>query len=498
MALEQASAFGHAGRSAGPPRDAPRAQFRHDVQFYESDTFLVTALGEHFASALRSRQRCVVIATQRHRIALARALTKRGVDVSRARGAKLLLMLDADKVLASFTIGGSVQQARFREVMAPVFEERSSGDPQLPVRAFGEMVNLLWQRGEHGAALELEALWNDMGARWKIELLCAYAMPNFAHSGHATHFEQICAQHAHVAPAESYLRSSESEKLLEIARLQQRAQALEHEVTQRQALESELRAALEEQERSLMAERVARAEAESASLAKNQFLAVMSHELRTPLNAIAGHTQLLELGLHGPVTSAQREALHRIDRSQRHLLTLVNDVLNLARVESGRAEYSLEPVDAAVVIHAMVAMIEPLLASARLRCQVIEPVPVSGTPVIVLADRERLQQIVLNLLTNAIKFTPAGGLITISSECVRDAPTARIDIRDSGIGIPEERLDAVFEPFVQLATKLSCRRDGIGLGLTISREFARGMGGDLTVTRGVPDGAAFTITLPLA
>ena len=472
-------------------------QFRHDVQFYESDGFLVSALGDHFASGLRSRQRCVAIATQRHRIALARALTKRGVDVPRARGSNQLRMLDADGVLASFMIGDDVEESLFRDVMEPVFADLSL-DPRLPVRAFGEMVNLLWLRGNHRAALELETLWNEMGAKWKIELLCAYAMPNFSRSAHAEQFEEICGQHAHVAPTESYLQSGESGRLLEIARLQQRAQALEHEVAQREALERELREALEVQQRALLAERAARAEAESASLAKNQFLAVMSHELRTPLNAIAGHTQLLEMGLHGPVTSAQREALDRIDRSQRHLLTLVDDVLSLVRVESGRAEYFLDAVDVDSVIRAMIAMMEPLLTSAQLRCDLGEAVSRFATPLMVLADRERLQQILLNLLTNAIKFTPAGGSIAISAEPVPDSPLARIEVRDNGVGIPEGRLEEVFEPFVQLATKLSSRQDGIGIGLTISREFARGMGGDLTVARGRAEGAAFTLTLPLA
>jgi signal transduction histidine kinase len=119
-------------------------------------------------------------------------------------------------------------------------------------------------------------------------------------------------------------------------------------------------------------------------------------------------------------------------------------------------------------------------------------------PVLVLADRERLQQIVLNLLTNAIKFTPAGGIITIDATCVGDSSMACVDVRDTGIGIPEDRIDAVFEPFVQLATTLSSRQDGIGLGLTISREFARGMAGDLTVVRGLEKGASFRLTLPLA
>jgi signal transduction histidine kinase len=498
MALEQARSLGHLGETRASSRDTATAPFRHDVQFYESDVFLVAAVCDYFVEGLHSGHGCVAIATQRHRLAIARALARRGVDVPRARSSGQLQLLDAEKTLASFMVDDAVNEALFRDVVGRVFMEQSSPDSRLPVRAFGEMVNLLWQNGNHIAALELEALWNQMGADWNIELLCAYAISNFARSAHAERFEEICGQHSHVVPAESYSRSTETGRLLEIARLQQRAQALEHEVAQRQALESELRGALEEQKRLLVAERAARAEAESASRAKNQFLAVMSHELRTPLNAIAGHTQLLELGLHGPITNAQREALDRIDRSQRHLLALVNDVLNLARVENGRAEYSLEAVEVCSVIHAMVTMIEPLLTSAQLRCRVVEPSP-GLAPVIVLADRERLQQIVLNLLTNAIKFTPAGGLITIeSAACLDELPMARIDIRDTGVGIPEERIDAVFEPFVQLATTFASRQHGIGLGLTISREFARGMGGDLTVARGVEEGASFRLTLPLA
>jgi signal transduction histidine kinase len=457
----------------------------------------VAAVCDYFLEGLHSGQRCVAIATQRHRVAIVRALARRGVDVPRVRSEGQFVLLDAEKTLASFMVGDAVDEALFRDVVGRVFAEKSAPGSRLPARAFGEMVNLLWQSGNHIAALELEALWNLMGAEWNIELLCAYAISNFARTAHAERFEEICGQHAHVVPTESYSRSNEAGRLLEIVRLQQRAQALEHEVARRQALETELREALEEQQRSLMAERAARADAESASRAKNQFLAVMSHELRTPLNAIAGHTQLLELGLHGPITNAQRDALDRIDRSQRHLLALVNDVLNLARVESGRAEYSLEAVEVASVLHAMIAMIEPLLTSAQLRCRVVEPSP-GLAPVIVVADRERLQQIMLNLLTNAIKFTPAGGLITIESACDSDSPMARIEIRDTGIGIPEERIDAVFEPFVQLATTLASRQDGIGLGLTISREFARGMGGDLTVARGLAEGASFRLRLPLA
>jgi signal transduction histidine kinase len=223
----------------------------------------------------------------------------------------------------------------------------------------------------------------------------------------------------------------------------------------------------------------------------------MSHELRTPLNAIAGHAQLIELGLHGPVTSAQREALSRIERSQRHLLSLVNDVLNLARVDSGREEYTIDRVEITPLVGAIVSMIEPLLTSSQLSCGVTDQLR-ELPQVVVLADREKVQQILLNLLTNAIKFTPAGGRITIAAEVDRASNVAHIDVIDTGIGIPTEKIESVFEPFVQLATRLSTRQDGIGLGLTISRKFALAMKGDLTVRSQPGDGSRFRLSLPVA
>jgi len=485
-----------------PPRTPRRIAGRsssHDVQFYESDAYLAEAVSDYLARGLIDGQRCIVIATQRHRLAFSKALRNRGVDVVRARGAERLLLLDARKTLASIMDGQSANEAKFRRVIAPLFERTGGRSSRIPVRAYGEMVNLLWQDGNRTGAIALESLWNDLGAVCDLELLCGYAMTNFGSANDAREFEAICAQHAHVAPTESYSRGDKIGRLLEITRLQQRARALENEVVRREMLERQLREAIEEQERSLDAERAARAEAEVANRAKNQFLAVMSHELRTPLNAIAGHTQLLDLGLHGPITDAQRDALDRIDRSQRHLLSLVNDVLNLAHIESGRAEFLFEHLEVAPLIHSIVAMIEPLLATAQLECRVVERVPDHDmAPRAIWADREKVQQILLNLLTNAIKFTPAGGRITIDATCACATDLACIEVRDTGVGIPAEKIDAVFEPFVQLATKFSSRQDGIGLGLTISRQFARGMHGDLVVASDAAEGACFRLTLPLA
>jgi signal transduction histidine kinase len=243
------------------------------------------------------------------------------------------------------------------------------------------------------------------------------------------------------------------------------------------------------------AERAAREEAEMASRTKSQFLANMSHELRTPLNAIAGHVQLIEMGIHGPVSDAQREALGRVERAQRHLLGLINDVLNYARIEAGRVEYDLEPVLVRDVFTDVLPMVESQVGA---RSQTLESALLpdgDAEPIHVWADRDKLGQILLNLLSNAVKFTPEGGRIVVALAGDDGPGHVTVRISDTGVGIPEDKLDAVFEPFVQVHSDFTRRVEGTGLGLAISRDLARGMGGDLRVTSELGVGSTFELVL---
>jgi signal transduction histidine kinase len=230
--------------------------------------------------------------------------------------------------------------------------------------------------------------------------------------------------------------------------------------------------------------------AEAAGRAKGEFLAVMSHELRTPLNAIAGYAELMELGIRGPVTQEQREDLARIQRSQRHLLGLINGVLNYSRVDAGAVQYEIREVPVAEALAACEAMVAPQFTLKRLALEFDG----CDQRLEVRADPEKLQQVVLNLLTNALKFTEPGGRVTMG--CRAGVGTVAITVADTGHGIAADQIERVFDPFVQVNATFTRVDGGIGLGLAISRDLARGMGGDLTVMSVVGEGSTFALTLP--
>jgi len=231
--------------------------------------------------------------------------------------------------------------------------------------------------------------------------------------------------------------------------------------------------------------------ADEANQAKTRFLTTMSHELRTPLNAIGGYVQLIELGIHGPVTDAQRTALDRVNRSQRHLLRLINDILNTARIEAGRVEYLLEDVPLADVVASVIPMVEPQMLAAGLTLE-----SSVGEGIVARADREKAQQVLINLLSNAMKFTLRGGRVEIAADYDDARSMVRLMVTDSGIGIPAASMNGIFEPFVQVEVERAYRREGTGLGLAISRDLARAMGGDLTVESEPGVGSTFVFELP--
>jgi PAS domain S-box-containing protein len=229
---------------------------------------------------------------------------------------------------------------------------------------------------------------------------------------------------------------------------------------------------------------------ETANVAKSTFLTAMSHELRTPLNAIGGYTELLTLGLGGPTTPEQLDYLERIRRSQQHLLGIISDLLNFSRIEAGTLTYDIRSLSLKQVIGGVVPLIEPQAEAKGIALRT----DTTSHDCLVLGDRAKVDQILLNLLSNAIKFTESRGTVTV--QCKESGSTASIEVIDTGAGIPPDKLDAIFEPFVQLGRSLSSAHEGTGLGLAISRELARAMSGNLSVSSKVGKGSTFTLTLP--
>ena len=271
--------------------------------------------------------------------------------------------------------------------------------------------------------------------------------------------------------------------------LQEQALELEQQIEESQSLREELEQANEELQLALNAAGLAQADAEAANRAKSQFLATMSHELRTPLNAIGGYVDLLDLGLRGPLTDQQRADLERIKLNQGVLRRLIDDLLDFAKLESGRLVFNVRPVPIDGVLRDLEAFIAPTLGKKGLTYH-FEP---CGTNAIAHADRDKLEQIMLNLLSNAAKFTGQG---RVDVRCEVGEMTLEIKVSDTGRGIAAHMLETVFEPFVQAEQDLTRTVEGTGLGLAISRQLARGMGGDITVRSTIGDGSTFTLTLP--
>ena len=286
-----------------------------------------------------------------------------------------------------------------------------------------------------------------------------------------------------VTEAREHLEQQAAELEMQAEELEQAQEELHVSNLELQRANDALLARTEELDR-------ARITAEEANRAKSDFLASMSHELRTPLNAIAGYAQLLEMGIRGPITEEQRLDLQRIQRSHTHLLALVNDVLNFAKLEAGRVHLFMSPVRIAELLAGIETLILPQLNAKALTYEYR-----SGDGALAITtDRERVQQVVLNLLSNAIKYTDAGGQVVLDWSATTDE--IRIRVSDTGRGIPADRLDVIFDPFVQVDRQSAGALEGVGLGLAISRDIARALGGDITASSEINRGSVFTFTLP--
>lgn len=570
----------------------------HLVQFYEDDAFLLDAVSRFIGTGLTAGHAGIVIATKPHRDGLAERLRARGVDVTAAREQGTYVPLDAAETLSKFMVDGWPDERRFANVVGGVVARAAGGRSARRVRIFGEMVALLWAEGNPEAAIRLEDLWNGLAKIHSFSLLCAYPMGAFGREADGNHFRDICTEHSQLIPAENYMAlTSPDERLRAIARLQQKANALERETAERKELqkslerrENELSDFLENAvvglhrvgpdgtilwankaeldllgytaeeyighhiaefhahpavvddvlarllrgetlydypaqlrckdgslkdvlihsnalcedgkfihtrcftrdvtERKRLEEKLKESlsRLSEADRRKDEFLAMLSHELRNPLGAISSAVAVLGK-LDQPDEKAAR-ARSVIARQAGHLTRLVDDLLDVARLEAGKIVLDQRPVDLKQVAE------QALLALHQTGRTREHDVSLYGEPVPVVGDPLRLEQVVANLLDNALKYTPPGGKIAVTVE--RDRQQAILRVRDSGVGIAPDMLRRIFDLFVQLDQSVDRSRGGLGLGLTLVKRLVERHGGTVSASSaGVDAGSEFVVQLPL-
>jgi len=594
-------------QTAGP---TPRGE--HFVRFYQDDSHLYNTVGRFLREGLEAGEGVVVIATPDHRAGFEKSIAAGGIDVPAARDRGDLILLDAEQTLRGFLMGGLaggvLDPVAFTRVVGDVVVRLSKGIVRRKVRAYGEMVALLFREGNTEATVGLEELWNELAGTHDFDLCCAYALDDFNRATHLEPFQRICAVHSHVVPAESYdRRANTRDQDRELAALQQRATALEGEVAHRRQIEETLRqrdreltdflenateglhwvgpdgivlwanraelellgyarseyvghhvsefhadavvaadilerlasdetlhgyearlrakdgsikhvlinssvyredgrfvhsrcfvrdvtdwkAAQAERDSLLLRERAAREESDRANRMKDEFLAIVSHELRTPLNAIMGWTHVVRSAAV-PNPDQTRRALEVIERNARIQTQIVSDVLDISRITSGKLLLNPTQVDAKQIVTAAVESARPSADARQITLDASLPLD----PLYLWADPDRMQQVISNLLANAVKFTPSGGRVTIGLE--GHGPDAEFTVTDTGKGIAPEFLPHVFERFRQADSSIIRNHGGLGLGLAIVKHLVDLHRGRVEASSaGEGCGATFRVVLPL-
>ena len=383
------------------------------------------------------------------------------------------VLLDARQTLDALMVDGTPDEDRFLSIIRRLVAS-ATVDGRRSVRFFGEMVDLLWREGNHGAAIRLEEMWNAFAKANSARVLCGYAMDNFVKETDTAEFTRVCEVHTDVQLAEGDQRAGEpGARMREVARLQQRARVLESEVTRRHGLEVALRQALEREQ--------------VAHQSKDQFLAMLGHELRNPLGVIALSLELMGLRLGDRVV----EERGMIDRQLKLLVRLVDDLLDGARLTYDKVELKKEPLELSEIVASALEGASPLIARKRHAISV----SVATDGLAIDGDRHRLAQAVGNLVTNAAKYTAEGGTVRITGATADGAVV--LSVEDNGVGIAPELLPRVFEAFVQGDRSLDRSEGGLGMGLAVARKLIELHGGTIAARSDGPGtGSTFTLSLP--
>lgn len=510
--------------------DVPKSD--HFVQFYETDAFLVESVSEFIGAGLGAGEAGIIIATAPHREAIELRLVAQGIDLAAVSHRKQFIALDAAHTLSLFMADGCPDPALFEKTLTPLMTQAGHG--RRAIRAFGEMVAILWANGNKSAAVRLEELWNKLGEQHSFALFCAYPMRGFAGEENGEGFQHVCKAHSRVIPAESFsgLPNVGDDRLRSIALLQQKASSLEAEIAQRRRIEHELRAIKHELEVQLedmrrlhelsqreIAERKtaearlqtsaealkiarhelakaneeleARVRERTASLRKaveqmEEFSYTVSHDLRAPLRAMAVYSESLLEDFGATIPREAVSHLQRIRENASRMDRMIREVLNYSRLS--RSEFPLQNISLDQLVREIVSQYPGMQPD----CARIAVEPLAD----VRGHEPSLTQAVSNLLANAVKFVPPGAIPNVRVWTDVSENEVRLNIQDNGIGIPLDQRSRLFQMFERLHT--NSPYEGTGVGLAIVRKAVERMDGKVGVVSDGKCGSCFWIVLPKA
>jgi signal transduction histidine kinase len=441
----------------------PVNESEHSVQFYETDAFLIHSLSEFIGNGLMAGDACIVLATQSHRASLEDRLRADGLDVAGMRIRDQYFAIDAATTLSKLMVNRSLAPERFSEVIGNIMMHAAQGRGR--VRIFGELVALLWADGNRTAAIRLEELWNDLAKSYAFSLFCAYPMHGFGGEVYEIEFAEICRQHSHVIPTESYtILTSPDERLRAITLLQQKANSLEAEIAERKEAEKEI------------------------ERRTDHFIDMASHELKTPVTSLLGFTQVLQRRFTKRADEESLRLLTIMDTQLGKLTRIVNDLLDISKMQQGKLDYQEELFDLEGLVQEIVANLQATTSTYELFIQ-------ESTSVQVYGDRDRIGQVLINLLSNAIKYSPRADTVLIRVS--KDSQNAIVSVEDFGIGISPAHHQQIFERFYQLTNSNGETHAGFGIGLYICAEIIHRHHGHIKVESCKNHGSTFSFTLPL-
>jgi signal transduction histidine kinase len=468
-----------------PAIDGQSPGHLHAVQFYEEPEALFTSVSRFLSDGLEAGDSLIVIATAAHRDGIMRRLDRHAV--TRAIEAEQVILLDAHETLALFMVDDNIDADRFRNTLEALVERHRRGAPDIGIRAFGEMVDVLWRAGNSTAALRLEELWSEASRRHSFQLLCAYGN-FFGEQPASSGFAEVCASHTHVLPLDDGPPLSEREISLE-----QRIRALETELHHRKRLEVALRVALRDRSRveaelraSIHREREARAKAEENDHFKEQFLGMLGHDLRNPLNTVLTTTRLMVM--RAELTTESTKRLERVITSGVRMQRMIEQILDVTcdRLDDGIPVVREPQQDIAAIATAVVE--DARVAHPSRRIDLLVDGRCHAT-----VDRERIEQVLKTLIGNALTHGAGDRPVRVMVAALEHR--ASIEVHNHGSPIDEEDRALLFDPF-RRTRKTKGPSEGLGLGLYISKCIVIAHGGRIEVDSSVESGTRFRVTLP--